>query len=157
MLFVAAAALIDSERNILLAQRPEGKPMAGLWEFPGGKVESHETPEVALVRELREELGIQTSVQCLRPITFVTHALANSGQPEEAYFLDCDGCNPASNSPDLDPEDQLLLMLYSCYRWEGSVTPREGQALTWASKQELLRYPMPPADKPLIAVLRDVV
>jgi 8-oxo-dGTP diphosphatase len=123
---VAACALVDSDGRVLLAQRPEGKPMAGLWEFPGGKVEAGETPEQTLIRELEEELGIVVKEACLAPLTFASHSY---------------------------PEFHLLMPLYICRRWEGIVTAQEGQALTWVRPNRLRDYPMPPADVPLIAHL----
>lgn len=125
---VAAVALVDADGRVLLAQRPEGKAMAGLWEFPGGKVEPGETPEAALIRELHEELGIETWSSCLAPLTFASHAY---------------------------PDFHLLMPLYVCRRWQGIVTPREGQALKWVRPGNLRDYPMPPADLPLIPILRD--
>ncbi|HYM30926.1 MAG TPA: 8-oxo-dGTP diphosphatase MutT [Candidatus Cybelea sp.] len=125
---VAAVALIDADGRVLLAQRPEGKSMAGLWEFPGGKVESGETPEAALIRELKEELGIDVSLACLAPFTFASHAYADF---------------------------HLLMPLFVCRRWQGTVTPREGQALKWVRPAKLSEFPMPPADMPLVAMLRD--
>jgi 8-oxo-dGTP diphosphatase len=125
---VAAAALIDPDNRVLLARRPAGKPMAGLWEFPGGKVREGETPEAALIRELREELGIDTKTACLAPFTFASH---------------------------LYPDFHLLMPLYLIRRWQGTVTPLEGQELTWVRPNRLSNYPMPPADVPLIAMLRD--
>ncbi|WP_071675473.1 (deoxy)nucleoside triphosphate pyrophosphohydrolase [Nioella nitratireducens] len=127
---VSAVALIDGDGRVLLAQRPEGKPMAGLWEFPGGKVESGETPEVALVRELQEELGIDTWESCLAPLTFASHSY---------------------------DDFHLLMPLFACRKWAGIVTPREGQTLAWARPTQLRDYPMPPADIPLIPILRDWV
>lgn len=128
LVLVAAVALIDADGRVLLAQRPEGKSMAGLWEFPGGKVEPDETPEAALIRELHEELGIETWSSCLAPLTFASHAY-------ETFHL--------------------LMPLFACRRWQGSVTPREGQALKWVRPAALRDYPMPPADIPLIPILRD--
>jgi len=128
ILLVSAVALIDPDGRVLLAQRPSGKSMAGLWEFPGGKVESGETPEAALIRELNEELGIDTWKSCLAPLTFASHAYEDF---------------------------HLLMPLFACRKWAGIVEPREGQALKWVRVQELASYPMPPADVPLISVLRD--
>lgn len=125
---VSAVALIDVDGRILLTQRPEGKSMAGLWEFPGGKVEPGETPEVALIRELHEELGINTWASCLAPLTFASHSY---------------------------PEFHLLMPLFACRKWEGIVQGREGQALKWVRAADLRSYPMPPADIPLIPILRD--
>ena len=125
---VSAVALIDTDGRILLARRPEGKSMAGLWEFPGGKVEPGETPEVALIRELHEELGIDTWSSCLAPLTFASHSY---------------------------PVFPLLMPLFACRKWAGIVTPREGQALKWVRARDLRDYPMPPADIPLIPILRD--
>ena len=123
---VAACALVDSDGRVLLAQRPEGKPMAGLWEFPGGKVETGETPEQTLIRELEEELGIVVKEACLAPLTFASHTY---------------------------PEFHLLMPLYVCRRWDGIVTAREGQRLSWVRPNRLREYPMPPADVPLVAHL----
>lgn len=128
LILVSAVALIDRDGRVLLAQRPPGKSMAGLWEFPGGKVESGETPEAALVRELHEELGIDTWTSCLAPLTFASHAY---------------------------PDFHLLMPLFACRKWQGTVTPREGQTLAWVRPTALRDYPMPPADLPLIPVLRD--
>jgi 8-oxo-dGTP diphosphatase len=125
---VAAVALIDRDGRVLLAQRPEGKSMAGLWEFPGGKVEPGETPEAALIRELHEELGIDTWASCLAPLTFASHSYA---------------------------EFHLLMPLFACCKWQGIPDSKEGQALTWVRPDRLRDYPMPPADLPLIPVLRD--
>jgi len=127
---VLAAALIDSEQRILLAQRPEGKSMAGLWEFPGGKLEAGETPEACLIRELQEELGITTSIENLHAITFVSHAYADF---------------------------HLLMLLYGCRDWSGEMIQHEHQALEWVTPQTLTDYPMPAADIPLIQPLRDWV
>ncbi len=128
IVLVAAVALIDADGRVLLAQRPEGKSLAGLWEFPGGKVEQGETPEAALIRELREELGIDTWKSCLAPLTFASHSY-------EAFHL--------------------LMPLFACRRWEGVVRGAEGQALAWVRPELLKNYPMPPADVPLIPILRD--
>ncbi|NDV02689.1 8-oxo-dGTP diphosphatase MutT [Pseudoroseicyclus tamaricis] len=128
VVLVSAVALIDVDGRVLLARRPEGKSMAGLWEFPGGKVEPGETPEAALIRELHEELGIETWNSCLAPLTFASHDY---------------------------PEFHLLMPLYACRRWDGTPRPREGQILKWASARELSKFPMPPADLPLIPILRD--
>jgi 8-oxo-dGTP diphosphatase len=127
-LVVSAAALIDPDGRVLLAQRPEGKSMAGLWEFPGGKVEPGETPEAALIRELHEELGIDTWASCLAPLTFASHSY---------------------------PEFHLLMPLFACRKWQGIVQGREGQRLAWVKPAALRDYPMPPADLPLIPILRD--
>lgn len=127
-ILVSAVALIDTEGRVLLAQRPEGKSMAGLWEFPGGKVEPGETPEAALVRELHEELGIETWDSCLAPLTFASHSYADF---------------------------HLLMPLFACRKWAGIPRPREGQTLAWARPNELRNYPMPEADVPLIPILRD--
>jgi len=126
LVLVAACALIDVDGRVLLAQRPPGKTMAGLWEFPGGKVESGERPEDSLIRELKEELGIFVKEACLAPLTFASHAY---------------------------PEFHLLMPLFVCRRWDGMVTPREGQRLAWVRPNRLHEYPMPPADEPLIAHL----
>ena len=123
---VAACALIDADGRVLIAERPAGKAMAGLWEFPGGKVEAGERPEECLIRELAEELGIAVNEACLAPLTFASH-----------------------NYPDF----HLLMPLYVCRRWEGIVTPREGQRLAWVKPQRLRDYPMPPADEPLVSHL----
>ncbi len=130
LLLVAAVALIDPDGRVLLAQRPEGKPMAGLWEFPGGKVESGERPEDTLIRELHEELGITVREPCLAPLTFASHAY-------EGFHL--------------------LMPLYACRRWEGFVQPCEGQALKWVRPRDLRTFPMPPADEPLIPFLTDLL
>lgn len=125
-LLVVAAALVDADNRVLIAQRPPGKALAGLWEFPGGKPESGETPEAALVRELAEELGIAVKPACLAPLTFASHAYEDF---------------------------HLLMPLYVCRRWEGFVTPREGQTLKWVMARQIWDYPMPPADAPLIQPL----
>ena len=130
IVLVAAAALIDSDGRVLLAQRPAGKTMAGLWEFPGGKVESGETPEQALVRELREELGVETRNSCLAPIAFASHGY---------------------------DDFHLLMPLFACRVWQGFAVPREGQQIKWVHLRDLARYPMPDADKPLVALLRDLL
>lgn len=128
LLLVVAAGLVDVDGRVLLAQRPAGKAMAGLWEFPGGKVQEGESPEAALIRELREELGIDTRRSCLAPFAFASHRY---------------------------DEFQLLMPLYLCRVWRGQVRPCEGQALAWVRPQRLRDYPMPPADEPLVAMLRD--
>ena len=128
IVLVAAVALLDADNRVLLTRRPAGKPMAGLWEFPGGKVDEGETPEVALIRELQEELGITVPVKCLAPLTFASHAY-------ESFHL--------------------LMPLYICRRWEGEVTPLEGQEIAWVRSQKLPSYEMPPADVPLIPILQD--
>ncbi|MFB9149048.1 8-oxo-dGTP diphosphatase MutT [Roseovarius ramblicola] len=125
---VSAVALIDVDGRILLTQRPEGKSMAGLWEFPGGKVEPGETPEHALIRELQEELGIDTWASCLAPLTFASHSY---------------------------DDFHLLMPLFACRKWAGIPQGREGQALKWVRAGELRAFPMPPADLPLIPILRD--
>lgn len=125
---VSAVALIDVDGRVLLAQRPEGKSMAGLWEFPGGKIEADETPEAALIRELNEELGIDTWASCLAPLTFASHSYEDF---------------------------HLLMPLFACRKWDGTPQPREGQTLKWVKPSEMRNYPMPAADIPLIAVLRD--
>ncbi len=123
LVLVAACALVDADGRVLIAQRPQGKSMAGLWEFPGGKVEAGERPEQSLIRELGEELGIVVREECLAPLTFASH---------------------------LYPDFYLLMPLYVCRRWEGFVEAREQQALKWVRPNELSKYPMPPADEPLI-------
>jgi 8-oxo-dGTP diphosphatase len=130
LVLVAAVALIDADGRVLLAERPAGKPMAGLWEFPGGKLQDGETPEAALVRELKEELGIDTAESCLAPFAFASHSY-------EKFHL--------------------LMPLYACRVWRGIVTPLEGQRLAWVRVEKLGDYPMPPADVPLVAQLRDLL
>lgn len=130
ILLVVAVALVDADGRVLLAQRPAGKSMAGLWEFPGGKVHEGETPEAALIRELHEELGIDVKESCLAPLTFASHSY-------ETFHL--------------------LMPLYVCRRWEGAVTAQEGQQFAWVRPTRLSDYPMPPADKPLIAMLCDLL
>ena len=127
---VAAVALIDADGRVLLAKRPVGKSMAGLWEFPGGKIETDETPEAALIRELTEELGIDTWQSCLAPLSFASHTYEDF---------------------------HLLMPLFVCRKWEGSPQPREGQELKWVRPRDLRSYPMPAADIPLIPVLRDLL
>jgi 8-oxo-dGTP diphosphatase len=128
VVLVSAVALVDADGRVLVSRRPEGKEMAGMWEFPGGKVEPGETPEAALIRELEEELGISTHASCLAPLTFASHAY---------------------------PDFHLLMPLFACRRWQGTPLSCEGQALRWVRVQELRDLPMPPADVPLVAVLRD--
>lgn len=128
LVLVAAVALIDTDGRVLLARRPPGKSMAGLWEFPGGKVHEGETPEGALIRELREELAIDTEQSCLAPFTFASYAY---------------------------DDFHLVMPLYLCRVWRGTPAPREGQELAWVRPTRLRDYPMPPADKPLVAMLRD--
>jgi len=130
LLLVAAVALIDADGRVLIAQRPECKQLAGLWEFPGGKVEAGERPEETLIRELHEELGIAVQEPCLAPLTFASHAY-------ETFHL--------------------LMPLYVCRRWDGFVQPREGQALKWVRPRDLASYPMPPADEPLIPFLIELL
>lgn len=130
LLLVVACALVDADRRVLIAQRPEGKPMAGLWEFPGGKVEPEETPEAALIRELEEELGVATQTACLAPLSFASHSYENF---------------------------HLLMPLYVCRKWQGVPEPREHIALKWVRPQALRDYAMPPADEPLIAALCDLL
>ncbi len=128
VVLVSAVALIDVDGRVLLAQRPEGKSMAGLWEFPGGKIEPGETPEAALIRELQEELGIDTWASCLAPLTFASHSY-------EGFHL--------------------LMPLFACRKWDGIPQAQEGQTLKWVRPNQLRDYPMPPADIPLIPILRD--
>ena len=130
IVLVAAAALVDVDGRVLLCQRPEGKQLAGLWEFPGGKVNEGESPEYALVRELREELGIETAGSCLAPLTFASHRY-------ETFHL--------------------LMPLFLCRRWEGFVQQKEHAGLAWVKPNKLSDYPMPPADEPLVAWLRDLL
>ena len=130
LVLVAAVALVDADGRVLLARRPEGKAMAGLWEFPGGKVADGETPEQALIRELREELGIDTEQSCLAPLSFASHGY---------------------------DDFHLLMPLYVCRVWHGTAVAREGQELRWVRPARLRDFPMPPADAPLIPVLRDLL
>jgi 8-oxo-dGTP diphosphatase len=130
LLLVVAAALIDADGRVLLAQRPKGKSLEGLWEFPGGKVDADEAPEDALIRELGEELGIAVKAPCLAPLTFASHAYQ---------------------------EFHLLMPLYVCRKWEGFVRPLDGQALKWVRPRDLRSYAMPPADEPLIPYLQDLL
>jgi 8-oxo-dGTP diphosphatase len=130
LLLVAACALVDADGRVLIAQRPQGKQLAGLWEFPGGKVELGETPEECLVRELREEIGIETKAACLAPLTFASHSY---------------------------DDFHLLMPLYVCRRFEGIAVPKEGQKLKWVRPRQMRDYPMPPADIPLIPILTDLL
>jgi 8-oxo-dGTP diphosphatase len=130
LLLVAACALIDADGRVLIARRPPGKSMAGLWEFPGGKVEQGELPEATVIRELSEELGIDVTAACLAPLTFASHSY---------------------------DDFHLVMPLYVCRRWQGRVSPREGQELAWVRPVRLGDYPMPPADEPLVAHLRDLL
>jgi len=130
IVLVAAVALIDPDGRVLIAERPAGKHLAGMWEFPGGKVQPGETPEAALVRELAEELGIDVHASCLAPFTFASHAY---------------------------PDFHLLMPLYVCRKWSGIVIAREGQQLKWVRPAHLGDFEMPPADKPLVAMLRDLL
>ena len=130
LVLVVAAALIDVDGRVLIAQRPRGKRLEGLWEFPGGKVDPDESPEDALIRELKEELAIEVKAACLAPLTFASHAYQDF---------------------------HLLMPLYVCRRWEGFVRPMDGQALKWARPKDLRSYPMPPADAPLIPHLEDLL
>ena len=129
-ILVVAVVLIDRDGRVLLSQRPSGKSMAGLWEFPGGKVENGEVPEEALIRELKEELGIDTWSSCLAPLSFASHSYKDF---------------------------HLLMPVFVCRKWVGSPTPMEGQALKWVNRDKLKDYPMPPADIPMIAVIRDLL
>ena len=126
LVLVAACALVDADGRVLIAQRPAGRPMAGLWEFPGGKIEASERPEQSLIRELKEELGIDVREDCLAPLTFASHAY---------------------------PDFHLLMPLYVCRRWAGIAVAQEGQKLAWVRPNRLREYEMPPADVPLIAHL----
>ncbi len=130
ILLVVACALVDVDHRVLIAQRPEGRSMAGLWEFPGGKIEDGETPEDALIRELNEELSIETKAACLAPLTFASHAYE---------------------------EFHLLMPLYICRRWWGIPKPQEGQVVKWVRTHQLRDYPMPEADKPIIPALIDIL
>lgn len=130
ILFVVAAALVDPDNRVLIAERPAGKSLAGLWEFPGGKLAPGESPEQALVRELKEELDIDVCLECLAPFTFASHSY-------DAFHL--------------------MMPLYLCRNWDGEITPREGQRIKWVRASKLTDYPMPPADLPLIPFLRDLL
>jgi 8-oxo-dGTP diphosphatase len=130
LLLVAACALVDADGRVLLAQRPPGKQLAGLWEFPGGKVEPGETPEQCIIRELHEEIGIETEIPCLAPLTFASHSY---------------------------DDFHLLMPLFVCRRFRGIAQPREGQVLKWVRPQQMRDYPMPPADAPLIPFLIDLL
>lgn len=130
ILLVVACALVDQDNRVLIAQRPPGKKLEGLWEFPGGKLDADERPEDALIRELREELSIEVKAPCLAPLTFASHAY---------------------------DEFHLLMPLYICRRWEGFVHPREGQAVKWVRPRDMRAWPMPPADEPLIPHLIDLL
>ena len=130
IILVAACALVDLDGRVLIGRRPEGKALAGLWEFPGGTVEAGETPEACLIRELDEELGIKVAEACLAPFVFASHAYEHG---------------------------HLLMPLYLCRKWEGFVTAREHSALAWVKPEKMADYPMPPADAPLVAWLRDLL
>jgi len=130
LILVVAAALVDADGRVLIAQRPEGKSMAGLWEFPGGKIEADESPESALIRELHEELGIAVKEACLAPFTFTSHSY---------------------------PNFHLLMPLYVCRRWDGIPEPRHHAALKWVRPKDMKNHPMPAADLPLIPMLRDLL
>ena len=130
ILLVVACALVDADRRVLIAQRPEGKQLAGLWEFPGGKIEPEETPEAALIRELREELGIETKTACLAPLSFASHNYQSF---------------------------HLLMPLFVCRKWQGDPQALEHAALKWVRPQAMRDYPMPPADEPLVAALCDLL
>ncbi len=157
--FVAAVALIDSDKRILMAQRPQGKAMAGLWEFPGGKIEPGEMPEAALIRELREELGIEVCHSCLSAGPFVSHYYTNEPpeeEPECGCPVDVKGFIPAQNIG-LKDEFHLLMVVYLCRKWKGTPQAQEGQALTWRTLQEIRALPLPPADVPLVAALFNLI
>ena len=130
LVLVVACALVDADGRVLIAQRPGGKSMAGLWEFPGGKIEAGERPELSLIRELKEELGIEVKEACLAPLTFASHAY---------------------------PDFHLLMPLFVCRRWEGQPAPREGQMIKWVKPGRLREFPMPPADIPLVPMLIDIL
>ena len=130
LVHVSAVALVDTDGRVLLAQRPEGKPMAGLWEFPGGKIKTGETPEQALIRELNEELAIDTAESCLAPIGFASHSYDSF---------------------------HLVMLLFACRKWNGKPQPIEGGTLKWVHPKQLRNYPMPAADTPLIPILRDLL
>ncbi len=130
LLLVVAVALVDADGRVLISQRPDGKALAGLWEFPGGKLEDGERPEAALIRELKEELGIDVAESCLAPLTFASHAY---------------------------PDFHLLMPLYVCRRWKGQVAAQEGQAIKWVRPKSLRDFPMPPADIPLIPHLEELL
>jgi 8-oxo-dGTP diphosphatase len=130
LVLVVAAALVDTDNRVLLARRPKGKELEGLWEFPGGKVDAGERPEDALIRELREELGVVVKAPCLAPLTFASHSY---------------------------DDFHLLMPLYVCRKWEGFVQPLDGQALKWVRPKDLRNFPMPPADGPLIPHLLDLL
>ena len=130
LLIVAAAALVDADGRVLIAKRPQGKQLAGMWEFPGGKVEAGETPEACLIRELNEELGIEVAEACLAPFAFTSHGYDSF---------------------------HLLMPLYLCRRWEGVVQANEHEAIAWVRPNRMADYPMPPADAPLVAWLRDLI
>ena len=136
MLLVSAVALVDTDGRVLLTQRPSGKSMAGLWEFPGGKIETGETPEAALIRELHEELNIDTTLSCLAPLSFASHHY-DSSDDQGAFHL--------------------LMMLFVCRRWQGRPRSMEGGALKWVPPKNLRDFPMPAADVPLISVLQDLL
>lgn len=156
---VAAVALIDSDRRILLAQRPKGKPMAGLWEFPGGKIETAEQPETALIRELREELGIEVCHSCLNAGPFVSHYYTNTPpkeEPECGCPVDIQHFIPA-HAMGVKEEFHLLMMLYLCRKWKGIPKAHEGQQLAWRTLAQMRELPMPPADLPLVAALRMMI